>query len=127
MGLTGRGFFVHRIVAPGLSQANEHPRYFPESMFFRSPLRSAEQTLDPCYIQAGRTFQNRANGIIKGHDLGGCRAKPGSFGDVQRDALRSPAEMINKRVLPGPAGREPIRRSSTFQGLLVNLEFVMSE
>jgi hypothetical protein len=35
--------------------------------------------------------------------------------------------MINKRVLPGPTGREPFRGAGTFQGLSVNLEFVMSE
>ena len=65
--------------------------------------------------------------MIQRHDLGGSGSKPGSFGDVQHDALRSPAEMINKRVLPGPTGREPFRRAGTFQGLSVNLEFVMSE
>jgi len=79
------------------------------------------------YIHAGRTFQSRANGIIKRHDLGGSGPKPGSFGDVQHDALRSPAETINKRVLPGSTGREPFRRAGTFQGLSVNVEFLMRQ
>ena len=64
---------------------------------------------------------------IKRQELGRFRGKPGCLGDVQHDALRSPAEMIHKRVLPGPTGREPFRRASTLKGLSVNLEFVMSE
>ena len=65
--------------------------------------------------------------MFKRHELGRSGEKPGALRDVQHDALRSPAEMINKRVLLWPTGREPFRRAGTFQGLSVNPEFVMSE